>query len=196
MSSLSEWWDALTSMQKVYWCLAIPFSLLLIIQLIITFAGGDADADIDSDIDDHHHADEGGEFQIFTIKNFIVFFTVLGWGGLGFLEIGMSGWLSMVLASVIGFIAMLIMATILYFMSKLVDSGTLKVKNAIGRNGEVYLRIPANKNGMGKVSITVQGGLRELDAITTDAQDIPSGSLVMVVDVINGNILLVTKQIV
>jgi hypothetical protein len=196
MSSFSAWWDALTAMQKIYWCIAIPFSLLMIVQLIMTFAGSDADTDIDTEAGDHHDGDEGGEFQIFTIKNFIVFFTVLGWGGLGFLEMGMAGWLSMVLASVIGFIAMLIMASILYSMSKLVDSGTLKMRNAIGRNGEVYLRIPANKGGIGKITLNVQGSLRELDAITTDTQDIPSGSLVMVVDVINGNILLVTKQIV
>jgi hypothetical protein len=185
MSSFSAWWDALTAMQKIYWCIAIPFSLLMIVQLIMTFAGSDADTDIDTEAGDHHDGDEGGEFQIFTIKNFIVFFTVLGWGGLGFLEMGMAGWLSMVLASVIGFIAMLIMASILYSM-----------RNAIGRNGEVYLRIPANKGGIGKITLNVQGSLRELDAITTDTQDIPSGSLVMVVDVINGNILLVTKQIV
>ena len=195
MSSFSEWWDALTSMQKIYWCLAIPFSLLMVVQLIMTFAGADSDVDTDAGTD-HHDGDEGGEFQIFTIKNFIVFFTVLGWGGLGFLGMGFGNILSLVFASVIGFMAMLLMAFILYSMSRMVDSGTLKMRNAIGRNGEVYLRIPGNKSGVGKISLNVQGSVRELDAITTDAQDIPSGSLVMVVDVINGNILLVTKQIV
>jgi hypothetical protein len=195
MSSFNSWWDALTAIQKIYWCLALPFTLLLVLQLIASFFGADADGDIDTNFnDDHHHGGEGGEFQIFTIKNFIMFFTIFGWTGLAAVYSGIGNAWSVVLASVSGFIAMLIMATIFYFMSKLVDSGTLKINNAIGKTGEAYLRIPASRSGMGKVTVTVQGSNRELDAMTNDALDIPSGAMIKVTEVINDQVLLVTKH--
>lgn len=190
MSSFSSWWEALALIEKIYWCLALPFSVLLVFQLIATFAGADADVDTDG----HHDADLGGDFQLFTVKNFIVFFTIFGWTGLGCVQSGVSNMLSIVIAAIAGFIAMLIMASIFYFMSRMVASGTLKMKNAIGKTGEAYLRIPAARTGTGKVNINVQGSNRELDAMTTDILEIPSGAIVKVVDIINENTLLVTKE--
>ena len=58
------------------------------------------------------------------------------------------------------------MATLFYYLGKLQSSGTLKLKNALNQVGEVYLTIGANRSKIGKVSITVQGTLRELEALT------------------------------
>ena len=68
------------------------------------------------------------------------------------------------------------------------------MKNAVNGIGEVYLNIPAERGGMGKVSIKVQGSLRELEAMTDDNEDLMRGSVVQVVDVINEHILLVSKH--
>ena len=86
------------------------------------------------------------------------------------------------------------MGTLFYFMSKLAESGTLKMKNAIGKLGEVYLVIPAKRGGMGKVQLSVQGSVRTLDAITDDVEKIPTSSIIEVLDVIDDQILLVKKQ--
>ena len=86
------------------------------------------------------------------------------------------------------------MAALFYFMSKLTDSGTLNMKNAIGHLGEVYLTIPGNRNGMGKVQLTVQGSIRTLDAITDDMEAIKTSSLIQVIDVIDQQILLVKRN--
>jgi membrane protein implicated in regulation of membrane protease activity len=192
MSSFNDWWEALTAMQKIYWALALPFSLLLIVQLLATFIGADTDTEIEHG--DHHDGGEGGEFQIFTVKNFIMFFTIFGWTGLAALSSGMSNTMSVVVATVAGAISMVAMAAIFYFMSKLVASGTMKMDNAVGKTGEVYLRIPAGKTGVGKVNVTIQGSTRELDAMTSDLLDIPSGAMIRVVDLVNDRVLLVTKE--
>ncbi|TND10129.1 MAG: hypothetical protein FD123_377 [Bacteroidetes bacterium] len=195
MDSFSAWWEALTTLQKVFWCLAVPFSLLMVIQLIMTFVGADSDVDLEtSDDGTSHYEDEAGSFQIFTIKNFIAFFTVMGWSGLGFLQAGFAPAAAIGISIVCGAVVMVAMAWLLWRMSKLVDSGTLKMKNAIGAVGEVYLTIPANKGGMGKVSVKVQGSLRELDAMTSDAEDLKTGSVIKIVDIVSDSILLVTKQ--
>ncbi len=56
-----EWWESLTLLQQIFTCMAVPATLILIIQSIlllfgIGFGGGDGDAgdissDFDSDID-------------------------------------------------------------------------------------------------------------------------------------------------
>ena len=66
---------------------------------------------------------------------------------------------------------------------RLQDNGTLQMSNAIGRTGRVYLRIPANRQGSGKITILIQDQQRELDAVTSADQEIPVGASVRVVDV-------------
>ena len=86
------------------------------------------------------------------------------------------------------------MASLFYFMSKLAESGTLNMKNAVGKLGEVYLVVPGNRGGMGKVQLNVQGSLRTLDAITDDTENISTSSIIEVLEVIDDQILLVKKQ--
>jgi hypothetical protein len=86
------------------------------------------------------------------------------------------------------------MAAIFYLMSKLSYSGTLQMENAIGKTGNVYLPIPARRAGVGKVQIKVQGAVRTLDAMTEELEDIKSGSIVEVLEIINQNILIVRQS--
>ena len=59
--------------------------------------------------------------------------------------------------------------------------------NAIDKTGEVYLRIPEERKGIGKVQVTIQGSLRELDALTDDETEIPTGSLIQVLEIMLEN---------
>ena len=75
---------------------------------------------------------------------------------------------------------------------KLQNEGNIKLENSIGKKGIVYLTIPANKSGTGKVNVLVQERLCEFEAYTTESESIPTGSEIEVVDVLN-NILIVRK---
>lgn len=51
---MADWWNALTGLQQFFYYVAIPFTVLLLIQTIMTIIGlGDsgADADVDTDFD-------------------------------------------------------------------------------------------------------------------------------------------------
>lgn len=51
---MSIWWDSLTLLERVFACIAIPATLILIVQLVLSLmglGGHDADADFDSDAD-------------------------------------------------------------------------------------------------------------------------------------------------
>lgn len=187
-------WSELDLMSQVYWIITAPATLIFILLLLLTAFGSDADTDVHTDFS-HSFADgDGIPFQLLSLKNIVGFFAMFGWSGLGFLSAGLAPGLVIFLSIVCGFIMMLAMAALFYFMSKLAESGNLKMKNAIGRIGEVYLMIPGNRSGIGKIQITVQGTLQTLDAITDDPEPIPMSSLVQVLTVIDEQILLVKRN--
>ena len=188
---MAEWYSNLDFLSKVYWLVAIIGSLIFSVVMIMAFTGGDADdiGDIDSDID----ADAGAGFQFITFKNLVGFFTIFGWSGIACIDAGLSTPLTIVISIFSGLMMMVIMASLFYFISKLTDSGTLNYKNAIDAVGEVYLTIGADRSKMGKVTVNVQGSMRELDALTDSLTELKSGTIIKVVDVTANGILIVDQ---
>lgn len=193
LTSILPDWSSISLFEQVYWILAIPATLIFVVLLILTIAGGDADTDVDTDVDSDIGDGDSIPFQFISLKNIVAFFAVFGWSGIGFINTGLGFWLVLVLSFLCGLLMMFLMATLFYMMSRLAESGTLKMKNAIGKLGEVYLTIPAKRGGMGKVQLNVQGSLRTLDAIT-DNETIPTSAIIQVLEVIDDHILLVKKQ--
>lgn len=186
-----EWFSALDGFSQFFWVIALIGSLVFLFVVITTFIGidGGDDLDVDSDID----ADTGIGFQFITFKNLVGFFTIFGWTGIACLNAGISKPVSVIIATVAGLVMMGIMAAMFFSMKKLADSGTLKYKNAIGAIGEVYLTIGATRSRMGKVSVRVQGSLRELEALSDALEELKSGTLIKVVDVTSNGILIVEQ---
>lgn len=181
-----EWFSALDSFAQFFWVIAFIASLIFLFVIITTFAGIDG-------ADDFDDVDTGIEFQFITFKNLVGFFTIFGWIGIACNNAGFSKPITVITALGCGLLMMAIMATMFYSMEKLADSGTLEYKNAINAIGEVYLTIGANRSKMGKVSVRVQGTLRELEALTDSLTDLKSGTLIQVVDVTSNGILIVNE---
>lgn len=188
---ISSWWQSMAAFEKILWAMAIVFSALFIVQAIISAGSGD-EGMAHGDADDYVGGDDGIGYQFFTIKNFIGFFTMFGWVGIAAYKGGLGPGLTLVAALIGGAIMIVIMALLFRNVSKLRHSGTLDINNAVNQVGEAYLFIPARRSGTGKVHIKVQGSLRELQALTDDISDIPTGKLVKVTGVLNEKILLVT----
>jgi hypothetical protein len=186
-----QWFLQLEGFELILWCIALLFSLLFFIQTVISFFIGGADGDIDDMGDDGH----GDASQFFTIRNMIAFFTMFGWSGLAAYKSGIpNAWVIVIAVSS----GVLMVALLLFIMSRanrLRQSGTLQMKNAVSQIGETYLRIPAQRNGIGKVQVQVQGRLVELEAMTDDNEDIATGRPIKVVSTLNERILLVTSQL-
>ncbi|WP_339752053.1 hypothetical protein [uncultured Winogradskyella sp.] len=184
---MTEWFSNLEFFTKVYWLIAIIGSLIFSVVMLLAFTGGDADDidEVDSDID------SGAGFQFITFKNLIGFFTIFGWSGIASIDAGLSKPVIIIISLLSGLLMMTIMAALFYFISKLTDSGTLNYTNAIDAVGEVYLTIGADRSRMGKVNVSVQGTMRELDALTDSLTELKSGTIIKVVDVTSNGILIV-----
>jgi len=68
-----------------------------------------------------------------------------------------------------GLLAVWLISWVFTLFGRLQHSGTMDLRNAIGKNGRVYLTIP--KGGTGKVEVEVQGGLNVLDAVSEDGAE-------------------------
>lgn len=190
--SFTTWWADKELFEQIYWTFAIPSTLLFVVILLMTFIGGDMSAM--GDADDAIEGDEGIGFQFFTLKGLIGFFTLFSWSGLACIAGGISPVVTVIVSIICGLLMMFVLASIFYLMSRLTESGSLNLKNAINRIGEVYLPIKAKRGAIGQVQINIQGSIRTLQALTDDKEDLAVGSVVQVTAIINDQILLVTKN--
>ena len=74
-------------------------------------------------------------------------------------------------------------------MKKLEHNGAYKIADCVGKTCDVYLRIPSAGEGRGKVQISLNGSIHELDAEST-GEAIATGKRVKVIAV-EGTVLKV-----
>jgi hypothetical protein len=189
---MEDWWVSLEMFDKAVWIIAFSVSLIFLIQTVMTFIGMDSDMGMDADFDGDMTDDSSGPFQLFTFRNFINFFLGFSWTVIAFRQQVPNLTLLVLIASFVGTAIVAGIMFMFYFMGKMQQSGTMDIQQSVGKSADVYLTIPGYKNGMGKVHVNVQGSIRELDAIT-EADTLPSGSLVKVVSVIEERVLVVEK---
>lgn len=108
--------------------------------------------------------------------------TFFGLGGLLGVQLGLGPILSLPIGVVLGGIAHVGTGYALRAMSRLEQDRTLVLDRAVGQPGVVYLTVPADRSGFGKVHLSVQERLIEVPAITRH-EAIPTGSPILVVDV-------------
>ncbi len=190
MSNFSEWWEGLSLALKVYWCIAIPFTIFFVLQLILTFFGGDLDDDTLSNADGRRSL----PFPFLTIKSIITFLTVFGWAGIMSADKGASDWWSVAIAGMSGFLMMFVITMLGYLWTKGHLRGAKIVDKAVGETGQVSHVIPAHRASLGQVLIKVEGITRAMSAITDDDLDLPNGKTIVVMKVLGDNTLLVTEK--
>jgi hypothetical protein len=168
---------------QVFWYIALPVSLIFLIQAIITIVGLSADTDIDmeGDLDSMH---------VFSFRNLINFLLGFSWAGIGFYSAYPSKNIVLIIAILIGLAFVVGFFYLITALNRLAEDNSFKIEESIGKTAEVYLRIPGHRSGKGKVLVSVKGSLKELDAMTDDGQ-IPTGAPVQVINVEGKNLLIV-----
>jgi len=173
--------------------MAVPASILLVIQTVLTLLGlGESDSDTQVDGFDEAPGDLWQVMRWFSLRNLVAFFTFFGWGGLWLMETDLDAPIILILATVIGSCFVGISTLIFYGIEQMQRSGTLIMDMAIGVRAEVYIPIPPDNSGKGKVSIVIQGALREVEAVTFDKVRISTGKEVIVTGLAEKGVLLVT----
>ena len=166
---LTDW-----TMTKIYIACAVAGGGVLIGQtgLSLFGIGGGDDVDPDVSVDDLEGADDLHFLSMRALAGFLTFFGLIGWGGTA------SDWhpLGTIGAAFgAGASVMILVAVIMRAFARMHSEGNMRAENVVGKNAKVYLRIPGEGSGKGKVTVSIQGRSMEFDAVTK-GPELPTGS--------------------
>ena len=209
-----DWWNSLEPAMKVLWAVTLSASLVFVIQTVMTFLGaaGDTDFDINTDMDTAGPSDIGdgsvdvgadvetGEsghlgtgMNLLTFRNFINFLIGFGWTAILLKDSIPATGLRMLIAILVGIVLVAVVMLLFKWLTDMQQSGNINVfKSAVDCEGTVYLTIPGERAGEGKVQITINNAVREYAAVT-DGPTLKTGQRIRVVEVVSANTLLVEE---
>lgn len=191
MNEITSWFTELDPTLRIFWGIAIFASVVFVIQTAMSFLGvadidsGDADVDFSTDTDS---LDDAGSMHLLSIRNIFYFLLGFGWTGVSLWNTIENRILLTLAAILVGCSFVALFLWLFRQMMKLQSNGAFDINDSVGKVCDVYLRIPAEAQGLGKVQISLGGSVQELDARTTGAQ-IPSGAKVRVLRVIDKKVL-------
>lgn len=230
---MTEWWEGLSILSRVLYCIAVPSTLILLLQTVFSIIGIGDDADInlsdtggigmdtdvdidvnidvDTDMDLGVDADIDGDvcpsgdtdsithvhgnfaaLRLFTMQGIVAFLAVFGWVSIAAVSGGIPSIGAIALGLVAGFFAMYGVAKLIQISGRLAENGTIDFRNAIGETAAVYIPIPPEGKGEGKVTLTLQGRFMECSAVSNERELLKTGTVVRVTD-LNGEVLVVER---
>lgn len=184
--NVSVWFSSMELLQQVFWVCAIAASLFFAVQLILLLIGID---DVDMDVDT---LDLGGGFSLLTIKNVIHFFLGFGWAGASLWDVIDNRILLSIVALLAGVVMVVIFVALFRALMRLETSGNYDPKDCVGTVADVYIPVPAEKGGKGKVQLSIKGSVKEFDALTA-GERLATGTKVRIVELIDSSTVVVEK---
>lgn len=176
-------------MISIYWFIAIVSTIVFVFQTISLFIGFDTDIDLSGsdlsfDIDGLH---------LVSVKTVVCFLLGFGWTGVLFHNVIEDAWLLAVWALIMGVAFMLLIAFLLKQVLRLSQDNTFHVNKCVGLVGEVYLRIPSSGTTGGKITVSVNGSIHELAAVSSGEESIATGAKVRIVSAVDEDTVLVEQ---
>ncbi|RAI89960.1 NfeD family protein [Algoriphagus yeomjeoni] len=186
-----EFLDGLDPQLKLFWYIAIPVSLIFVLQTILTFVGSGGSDGLEADFDGDF---DGGEapFQMFSFRNLINFLLGFSWTGISFYKLIPNTTLLIVVSLAVGFAFVYFFFVIIRQIQKLGEDNTFRLEKTLNKIADVYLAIPGRMQGKGKIMVSLNGSVREIDAMT-EQDKIETNATVRIKRVESGNILIVEK---
>ena len=196
-------------MLSVFGFCAVLGGTILVVQTVLSavgfgFSGLDFDVDMgevdmsDVNLGDVNTGDvDAGDgivghgswagFHVFKVLSFrtmvagITFFGLTGWGTLNSTN---SPFLAMAAAVMAGLTAVILVYFLYRAMYSLRNQGNVSSDKLVGATGSVYVRIPAQGKGAGKVLVSQQNRTMEYEAFST-GKELSTGTQITVIKVVS-----------
>lgn len=171
----------LSPMYYIYWGIALISSLVFTIQTIMLFVGFDTDADFSGgDV-----AFDVDGLALVSVKTVACFLLGFGWSGVILAPLFENVWVVALISLGIGALFMFGAWILLKQVLTLSQDNTFHADKIVGYTADVYLRIPADADKSGKIMVSYEGSLHELQAFNAGAEEIPTGAKVHIVEAID-----------
>lgn len=141
------------------------------------------------------HPDSTWLFGVVTFRTMVSSAAFFGLAGMAALRSGFSSSSSLILAAAAGVAAMYVTYWSMRTIAGLASSGNERIGNAVGRFATVYIPIPADQKGAGKVQLSMQNRIVEFLAVTDDSDRLSTGLKVEVVGVVGSDTVTVRRAV-
>lgn len=191
-------------MAWLFLILAILGGTILVCQFVLMLIGFGADMDIADDLPDDvpdgghwsvdpelgDHAVGHGNlstwiFGVLSFKTLTAAAAFFGLAGCAAHAAHMTPAAQLTIATLAGLGAMYGVHWIMRSITRLSEDGTVRLDRSVGKEGTVYLTVPGNRKGTGKVQFKLQNRLVEYPAITNYDETLPTGRRIRIVNVVN-----------
>ena len=193
---------------------AVVGGTILVIQFVLTViglggeafdidipSGADGDVDVDFDVDTDvgntdvgdaagDHVDSSWLFGVISFRTIVAALAFFGLAGLAARAAGLGLPMTLAVAVGAGLAAMYGVYFLFASMKKLSAEGTVHVRQALGKHGTVYITIPAEESGAGKIQLNLQNRTMDYMALTS-GQAIAPGTKVVVTDIVTSDTVAV-----
>lgn len=200
MQALLSWWTALQPINQWFFVAAAFFTVFFLAQLLMAVAGlGGGDTDLDAHVGDtlahdtpHDAGDSVAAFKLLSVRSILAFFTLFTWAGGLYMSQGASLFRSLVYALAWGLAAMLLVAFLVRSLSRMSETGNIRIASCVGGPATVYLNIPAG--GVGEIRVLCSGVVTMLKARSKDGMALAAGAPVRVSRLLDGTTVEVEQD--
>ena len=193
---METWWEGISTLNRVFVCSAIVFSLLFVWQIIMTamgvgshdaghFEGSDVHGDLNAPIHYEVHEFASDAFTLISVRSILAFATIFSWSGAIYLAQDTPVFYAIVYSFIWGFVAMLGVSSVLHLLLGMQEQGNVSAAWAIGEEGVVYINIP--QDGQGKARLMIRGVMTVINASSKNGSPIAAGTRIKVVNILNQN---------
>ena len=185
-------------MFTVFLFAAVLGGIVFIVQFLLALVGMGGDefdiaddfpdqVDISDDLFGAGEAIDQGSTSLFGVISFrtvvaaVMFFGLIG---IASLEAGLTTFLAWIVALGGGFLAMFAVHWLMKQLYELRQNGSIRIQRSVGRSGTVYIPIPPQRSGTGKIQLRMQGRIMEYAAVTAEQEKLSTGAKVVVVNVL------------
>ena len=186
-------------METFYLVAAGGGGALIVCQFLAGVFGliGEHEVGTDHEVQGETHAGDTHHIQshasnwflgLLTFRSICAAITFFGLGGLTAKYYHENDFSSFFIAMLSGCAALYLVAMLMKTMYQLKTDGTVRIERALGQHGRVYLTIPGQKKGSGKVTLNLQNRTVECLAITAE-NELTTGSIVKVVALLGPNLV-------
>jgi membrane protein implicated in regulation of membrane protease activity len=142
-----------------------------------------------------HHPDSSWLFGVLSFRTLVTAAAFFGLAGMAAKKAGFQPTASILVAAMAGMAAMYGMYWLTRSISSLDSSGNQRIGNAVGRRATVYIPIPAEQKGAGKVQLSMQNRIVEYQAVTDEPEKLKTGEAVEVVAVAGSDTVCVRRAV-
>lgn len=192
-------------MSTMYLICAVIGGSVFVIQFLLTLLGIGGEAlDFEHDVPDDLDLPDDTDFSatahhstwlfgVLSFKTVVAAFAFFGIAGLAAESANFGSGGSLAIALLFGVAAMYVVHWLMLFIYRLGVDGTTKISDAVGLPAKVYVPIPGENGGQGKVQMQLNNQIVEYAAMTADAEKLTTGTSVRVIRVIDDATLEVAR---